>query len=383
MQFIRSEINIVDFLLDNQAADVHVLITSHNTGSGGDQYQFIFYGQNNFKKQADTLRCSTDPNATDFEERDLFIKYLKLGLAPFIAKTESAKDAVINLKVNRSDSTQITTQKKATKDPWNYWVFRTGVNGNLDADANYNNSNLSGSLSANKITDDIKTGLEINAGKTKSTYRLDDGNGNIEKIVINNNSYNIEQYLVKSLSDHWSLGYQVSLSRSTFSNNKKRIQLLTGIEYNVFPYKEVNTKRFTFSYIIDLRHNKYIDTTLYDKTKESLIGQGLNSKLTFNQKWGTIAFGLEYHNYFHNWKLLNLEGYTSIDIRITGGLSFNLYTSAELARDQIYLPKEGATAQEVLTRRRQLASGYRFYTQFGINYRFGSKLNNFVNPRFD
>ena len=67
----------------------------------------------------------------------------------------------------------------------------------------------------------------------------------------------------------------------------------------------------------------------------------------------------------------------------TGGLSFNIYTSAELTRDQIFLPKEGATPQEVLTRRRQLASGYRFYTYFGINYRFGSKLNNFVNPRFD
>ncbi|MEP7373085.1 MAG: hypothetical protein ABI675_06805 [Chitinophagaceae bacterium] len=49
----------------------------------------------------------------------------------------------------------------------------------------------------------------------------------------------------------------------------------------------------------------------------------------------------------------------------------------------MYLPKEGATPQEVLTRRRQLASGYAFSTNFGINYRFGSKLNNFVNLRFD
>jgi len=72
-----------------------------------------------------------------------------------------------------------------------------------------------------------------------------------------------------------------------------------------------------------------------------------------------------------------------VDIRITGGLSFNIYTSAELIHDQLFLPKEGATPQEVLTRRRQLASGYRLFTFFGISYRFGSKLNNFVNPRFD
>ncbi|HMU45736.1 MAG TPA: hypothetical protein PKC72_05160 [Chitinophagaceae bacterium] len=378
--FIRTEINIVDFLLDNQAADLHILITDQSTGGGGRQYQMIFFGQNKFKSQSDTLRFSTDPNATDFERRDLLVKYLKIGLVPYIAKTSSVSGLDINMKQDDNLKKESTSP---TKDPWNYWVFRTGVNGYLDADANYNSSNISGSFSAKRITDQIKIGLELDGGKNRSAYKLDDGNGNIENIIIKNNSYNIQQYLVKSLGEHWSTGYQVELSRSTFSNNKSRFQFLTGIEYNIFSYKDVNTKRFTFSYLLDLRHNSYIDTTLFDKTKETLLGQGINSKLTFNQKWGTTSFGLQYHNYFRNWKLLNLEGYFEVDIRITGGLSFYVYTSAELARDQIYLPKGGATAQEILTRRRQLASGYRVYSNFGINYRFGSKLNNFVNPRFD
>ncbi len=156
-----------------------------------------------------------------------------------------------------------------------------------------------------------------------------------------------------------------------------------GIEYNIFPYKLVNTKSFTIAYTADVRRNNYIDTTLYDKTKETLAGHGLEAKLSVNQKWGTVSFGTEYHNYLHNWKLFNLEVNAELDIRITGGLSFNIYTSAQLTRDQLFLPKEGATPQEVLTRRRQLASGYSFFTFFGLNYRFGSKLNNFVNPRFD
>ena len=80
---------------------------------------------------------------------------------------------------------------------------------------------------------------------------------------------------------------------------------------------------------------------------------------------------------------MNLSVNGEVDIRITGGLSFNFYSYAELSRDQIYLPKEEADVTEVLTRRRQIASGYSFYTSFGLNYRFGSKLNNFVNPRFD
>jgi hypothetical protein len=159
--------------------------------------------------------------------------------------------------------------------------------------------------------------------------------------------------------------------------------LQTGIEYAVFPYKEVNTKFWTFSYLVDARQNVYFDTTLYDKTKEFLFGHELKTKLSFNQKWGTLSIGASYRNYLHDWSLFNLSASTEISIRITGGLTFNMYSFAELTRDQIYLPKGGATPQEVLTRRRQLASGYNFYTYFGLNYRFGSKLNNFVNPRFD
>jgi hypothetical protein len=73
----------------------------------------------------------------------------------------------------------------------------------------------------------------------------------------------------------------------------------------------------------------------------------------------------------------------SVNVRITGGLSFNVFVFGGLVRDQLYLPKGDVTEQEVLTRRRQLASAYNYYTSFGINYRFGSKLSNFVNPRFD
>ena len=157
----------------------------------------------------------------------------------------------------------------------------------------------------------------------------------------------------------------------------------TGIEYDIYPYKEVNTKLFTLSYVVDVRRNAYFDTTLYDKINETLLGQALKAKLSVNQKWGTVSFGTEYHNYFHNWKYYNLSVDGGLEIRITGGLTLSIYTSAALTRDQIFLPKEGATPQEVLTRRRQLASGYNVFTHFGISYRFGSKLNNFVNPRFD
>ena len=381
LTFIRSEINIVDFLLDRVAADVHVLITDQNTGGGGDQYQLIFFGQQQFRELKDTIRFINQPNNTDFEERDLLLKYIKLGLAPYIVRTKAAESVDIKMKTDKVQDSSNAAVK--TKDPWNYWVFTIETYGSLNKDAVYNESSFNGNLTARRITDKSKFGIELRGGKNKSQFEYEDDNGNIQKFINKNNNYNFSQYLVKSITDHWSWGYQLEASRNTFSNNKFRALLQTGIEYNIFPYKLVNTKSLTFSYLLDARENKYIDSTLYDRTRETLMGHSVRAKLSLNQKWGTIRVGTEFHNYFHNWKYLNLEANVELEIRVTGGLSFSIYSSGSLIRDQLFLPKEGATAQEVLTRRRQLASGYSFYTFFGINYRFGSKLNNFVNPRFD
>ena len=378
--FIRTEINIVDFLLDNQAADLHILITEQSTGSGGSQYQLIFFGQNRFRQMSDTLRFNTDPNATDFEERNMLIKHMKLGLTRYIIASGNGNDIAIEMK--KKDDEKKKDTSTSAKDPWNYWVFRLGANGYISADEVYKTSRLGGNLSANRVTDEIKIGFEMYGGKNRDSYYLEDSTGK-EKIVNKNEDYSFQHYLIKSINDHWSYGYEATLSRNTFSNNKSRVFFRTGFEYDIYPYKEVNTKFFTLSYTVDVRRNTYFDTTLFDKLNETLYGHTAEANLSFKQKWGTIELGVEYHNYFHNWKYLNLGMNGEVDIRITGGLSVNFYIYGELSRDQIYLPKEEADITEVLTRRRQIASGYNFFTHFGLNYRFGSKLNNFVNPRFD
>ncbi|MDQ3683774.1 MAG: hypothetical protein M3352_11995 [Bacteroidota bacterium] len=379
--FFRSEVTVVDFLLDNKAADVHILITEQNTGGGGDQYQLIFFGQNSFKNMSDTIRFNTDANATDFEERDLLIKYLKLGLGPYIAKTASAKDVVMDFKksgvvTNNKDATP------ATKDPWNYWVLRVGINGNLSADEVYKSNRYNANYSANRKTELNNVGFNGNISRRNESYEFVDSNGITTITTVKNHSYNFEHYYLIGINNHWTYGYAAELSRSTFNNMKQNINLKAAIEYNIFPYSAVNNKFFALRYFLDVRKIHYFDTTLFNKIRETLYGHGAETRMSFNQKWGTTSFGLEYHNYFHNWKLFNLEANAEVDVRITGGLTFNVYASAELVRDQLSLPKEGATEREVLTRRRQLASGYNYFISFGLNYRFGSKLNNFVNPRF-
>ena len=382
MTFIRSEINLVDFLLDRIAADVHVLVTEQGTGSGGSKYQLIFFGQNRFKNFQDTLQFNTDPNATDFEVRDMLIKYIKFGLAPCVAKTEAAKDAVISMKRVETEANEKDTSSQPTKDSWNYWVFRVGANGNFNADANYKDRRLGANFSANRTTEELKVSFGFYASTNKSVFEYEDA-GVRQKIINNNHNIDFSHSLIKSINEHWSYGYETNYNQSTFSNNKGRVYVRAAVEYDIFPYKEVNNRFFTISYGLTARNNRYYDTTIYNKVRETLFGHRADANLSLNQKWGTTSFGINYQNYFHDWKLFNLGIFTSTDVRITGGLSFRIYFSGELTRDQVYLPKGGATEQEILTRRRQIASGYNYYTSFGLNYRFGSKLNNFVNPRFE
>jgi hypothetical protein len=105
--------------------------------------------------------------------------------------------------------------------------------------------------------------------------------------------------------------------------------------------------------------------------------------LAVNRRWGTINAGMSYHNFFKDWALNSFTINWSVNVRVAGGFSFYISSSGGLVHDQVYLAKSGATQQEVLTRIRQLKSSYYFQNRFGISYRFGSKLNNFVNPRFD
>jgi hypothetical protein len=87
-------------------------------------------------------------------------------------------------------------------------------------------------------------------------------------------------------------------------------------------------------------------------------------------------------NYLHDVAKNNLSGWGRVEVNLVKGLSVSLEISASLVRDQVNLPAEDASSEEVLLRLRSLSSSYNYYTSFGINYRFGSKVNNIVNARF-
>lgn len=378
--FLKTEITIVDFVIDRTAADAHVLITSQPVGSGGKDYQLNFYGQNAYKNYIDTLHFITKPNASDADIRENLLRGLMIGFTPLIAKTSYAPQIQISMK--EKSATAEAADKSKTKDKWNYWVFQTSLKGQLNADQVYNTKIFSSDFSANRTTDKLKTGLYAYGSLNNTTYSYSDADTTTTYLV-KNREFGFFHQLVISLGNHFSAGYQVSLSNNTFNNIKTQLYFKPSIEYDIYNFKEVNNSLLVIRYGIDATNNHYYDTTIFDKKMETLYGHKLSVTLTLNKKWGTINTGVHYRNFFRDSKLNSMGMSANADIKINGSFSFFINVNAAIAHDQINLAGSGATEQEVLTRKRQVASNFNYNTSFGISYRFGSILNNFVNPRFE
>lgn len=381
IRFFKTEITIVDFVIDRTAADVHVLVTSQPVGSGGNQYQINFYGQNNYKDYADTLHFNTKPNASAAEARQSLLSYLMYGLAPFIAKTSFAPVIQISMKDKKAVS-EVGDNTKNTKDKWNYWVYTIGVDGQLNADQVYKTQVLSSDISANRTTDKLKVNFSSYGSLNNTRYNYSSGDTTTTYLV-KNTQFGFYHQLVKTISAHWSVGYQASFSNNTFANIKRKLYFKPSIEYNIFNFKDVNSRLLVVRYGVDINNPYYYDTTIFDKISETIYGQKLSVTLTLNKKWGTINTGVQYRNFFKDPRLNSMGMSAYADVKITGSLSFYVNVNASIVHDQINLVKGGATEQEVLTRKRQIASNFNYHSSFGVKFRFGSILNNFVNPRFD
>lgn len=380
LTYIRTEIQVVDFVVDQVAADVHVLVTAQGVGSGGQQYQLEFHGQHQYENRLDTLRFTTRPTATADEVRKLLLQQLMLGIAPFVAKTSFASGITLSMKPEASGQ---AAPEAETRDNWNYWVFRVGLSGEVNADVNYKNNVLNGNFSANRTTDKLKLELYIYGRQHTAHFNQTDDNGHPITYTVKNSDYGVFNDVVKSLSSHWSYGFQLDLSNNTFNNIRRKLYFNPAIEYNIFKYSEVNNRSFILRYGADVNANAYYDTTIYNEIAERLYGHRFSAALTLNKKWGTFFTGINYHSYLHDLKLNSMGISIHTDVRITGGLSFFVHANGSLVHDQISLVRQKVTEQELLTRQRQLASTYNYRTSFGLAYRFGSMLNNFVNPRFE
>jgi len=373
--FFRTEIAFVNFVRDRKDAQVHVLITSQRTGSGGTEYTLKFIGLEGFAGVEQTLQHVADATATSDEQRRGLLRVIKLGLVAYVTYTPQADRLDVQY-------TPPSEQKKAVvgqaDDPWNLWYFRTRVSGNFSGEELSNRRSLGGSVSANRTTEKWKINMSLNGNYNESSYTLSDES----TYTSVQRSFNWSALVVKSLSAHWSAGLKNTVSGSTYRNQDLYFRLAPGIEYNFFPYSESTRRRFTIQWTAGVDSYDYIEETIYGKISEARFDQTLIASLDLTQPWGSTNMSFEASHYFDDPSKYRLTLFGSADVRLFKGFSFNLFGDIERIRDQIYLPRGAATNEEILVRQRQLQTSYSYWFGFGISYSFGSKYQNVVNPRF-
>ena len=372
--FLKREITFVDYMRDRRDDDVHVLVTTQETGGGGTEYTLKFIGLGSFAGVEQTLRYSAPQTATADERRKGIAEVIKLGLVRYVSESPQSPRLKITFSPAEAGKAGPTTKK----DPWNLWVFRTNVGGSFNGEQSNKSRSLRGSASANRTTDDWRLNFSVSADYRADTFLLSDEE-TFESVTRSSNG---DTTVVKSLSQHWSFGLLGNAQSSTFLNYDLRLRVAPGIEYNFFPYSQSTRRMLTLQYTVGFDSHNYREETIYGKTTEQLLDHKLTTSLSLRQPWGTASGSVDLSQYLTAPDKYSISAFGGTNIRLFKGFSFNIFTQLSRTRDQIYLPKGEATNEEILVRQRQLATNYQYFVNFGISYSFGSIFNNIVNPRF-
>lgn len=374
-EYLRQNVMFVDYVRDRTVADVHLLVTTQSTGGGGWFWTVKFIGLGRFDKVDRTITFNTPQTATSDDRRKAFARYFKLGIATYALDSTVAGELDVQW---TKPATAPAAAAPATRDPWNYWVFRTNFGGNRDGEESQSFSSYRLSFSANRTTNNWK--LNLATSGNYSTSRFDLGNGDIVKS--STHSWNVTSMAVQSVMPRWSVGGRSSVSASSFSNNKLVVSLTPAIEFSVFPYSESSRRVWTVMYTGGVSLYRYKEATIYDKLEDIVPNHSLRTNISFRQPWGSSSVGITASQHFNRLSRYRISTYASADVRLFKGFSINGYGGYDRIRDQIGLRKGSASAEEVLLRRRQLATGHSYYLGFGLSYSFGSIYNSVVNTRF-
>jgi hypothetical protein len=370
MEYIRTEITFVNYVRDRKDAQIHLLITTQSTGSGGTEYTLTFSGQEQFSGNDNVFRYVANKNDTADEIRGGLVRMLKIGLVPYAARTPIADRIFV--------SYQDKEKPASVKDKWNYWVLSVSGNGYLRGETTSRSYSVDGSFSANRITPAFKFRMSYTGSRSTDRFFLDEG-----ALVSISKSHNFNMLAVKSINNHWSIGSGLTAYTNTYNNVKFAIKPAPAIEYDFYPYSESTRRQLRILWKPGYNSYRYREDTIYDKTAEDLWGETFSATLDLKEKWGTISNSIEAFHYFQDLHKNHVQINSNLSLRLYRGLSLNLFGSYSRIHDQLSLPKGGASLEEVLLRTTQLATSYSFNSLIGLSYTFGSMFSNVVNPRFD
>lgn len=368
----RLQIPWVNWVRDRMEGEVHLLITDQRTGGNGLEYILDFLVEEESVKE---IKFQTDPTDTDAEIRDQLTNRIALGLIQFVENTGTADN--ISLFFDATDQPQ---ESDLDRDPWNLWVFRLGARGSVEGEAFQSAYSFRGDLNVTRVDEDLKI---IFDGDADYDYQEFDDTDSDAKVTNFREYYSFQTIAVWSLNSQWSAGGTAQIDRSTFSNRDVGVFAGPVIEYNFYPYSEFTRRAFLIRYGTELAYFDYELTTVLGVDQEMLGRHFLRAEMQLQQTWGEVFAFVEGIQYFHDPGTHRINTLVDVEYRLFRGLNVGVFARYSRIKDQFFLPAEGLSPEEILLRRRQRETDFRFDVGLSVSYRFGSMFANVVNPRID
>jgi len=369
IEYIKTEITFVNYVRDRLEAQVHILITTQTTGSGGSEYTLNFMGQNDLKGTNDVQKYFSSTTDTSDDVRRGLVKALKMGLMSYVGKTP----------ISRRITVDYLPPDKAGpgRDRWNSWVFSLTGSGRFRGEESYKDQEADFSFSANRVTTESKVRLGLSLDTSNTKYDIED-----EIITGTKSSWNGSGLFVKSLGEHWSAGFFLEAESSLYSNIDLGLSAAPALEYNAFPYSQSTRRQLRFLYKLTVNPVKYREETIYGKTQETLFQESLSVTLDLREKWGTVSVSAAGSHYFHDFSKNQLDLFGIVSLNLYKGLSVFSLVGYSWIHDQLSLLGREPTFEEQLLRLRELPRTSDYFVSIGFQFTFGSIFTNVINPRF-
>lgn len=375
---LRREIAFVNYVRDLPDAQVHVLVTREFTGGGGRAWTMDFYGLDEFEGLNDQIVFFTSQDDTDDRERRTVAQMLSLGLVRYAAQTPLGQQLQVSAATSGGPlGARSVATAQPEDDPWDFWVFRARVNGRFEAEERASTRSISSSFSANRDTEDWRMRFGVFSNHRRDGFTLTDS----EFTSVQRNT-SVDVRFIRSIGEHMGVGVGGSAISSSFRNQDLTLRAAPAVQYNFFPYNESTRRQFTVMYTAGYNTFRFTEPTIFDRTEERRLNHAVQTSYEVNEPWGESELTLEFSQFLDAPDQRRLVAFGEVDIRLFRGFFLTLEADSSLIRDQIYLPREAATDQEILVRRRQLATDYEWEFRIGFTYSFGSIFNNVVNSRF-
>lgn len=375
--YLREQVPSVDYVRDPAVADVHVLVTEEDTGAGGDEFTFRFIGLQDLAGRADTLRYVAQQVQSEDEVREGYTRTFGLGLVRYMAYASTTEGIDLSFRgVEVEPGGQV-----AAADPWNLWVFRTSMSGQVDGERLERSRRFDGSFSASRTTPEFKIDVNLWGEYEWEEFDFEEDDGSVRSRSASSTEIDVSTTAVWSLGPHWSWGVTTEVGANSPSNQDLYVRGGPALEYSLYPYAEATSRQVTALYRIGGASFQYQDTTVFGQLAETRPEHSLEVSADFRQPWGEFVLSVEGSHFLDDIDQHRVDIFSELEIRLFRGFNLDIRGSVARVKDQIYLPITEVELEDRLTGRVELGTDFEYSMSIGFSFTFGSVFNNVVNPR--